>query len=117
MQAVAEESKNEILARINRNVDRVESQIQESFERTTLTILVVVMILLVLIAAMCWNWTFFGLVVIYVVVMSFIYIQFTREYTKKRLRNASRTVKNFLASESAIEILNNAGQVYVSTSA
>ena len=117
MQAQAEESKNAILERINREVDRVDSSVQAAFDRTTLVVIVVVMVLLILVAAFCQNWILIGLVVIYVLIMSFIYLQFTREFSRKRLGNASHTIKNFMASEKAIQILNDAGAVYVSTPA
>jgi len=49
---------------------------------------------------------------VYVAIASFIYLQFSREHTRRRLHNAGHTLTNFISSEEVLIILNDAAAAY-----
>lgn len=115
MEARAEQSKNRILAEIRGEVTRVEREALAAVDQITVVTLVIVMVLLIIVAAITQSWILFLSVFAYVVIVSFIYLQFSHEYARRRLHNAGHTLTNFISSEEVLIILNNAAVVYNTT--
>lgn len=112
MQARAEESKNNILREVDAGTLAIETRIEEVISFTSLVAIVLVMVLLILLAAFCQDWIVFLAMLAYIIVMSFLYLAFSRAYTRKRLDSARRSFNNFIASENALIILNGAAEAY-----
>lgn len=124
-QAEAEASQNSILEQVRTSSDGLEVVLAASVRDTALSIAVVLVILLItLIIISLVLFVYLDIITVtkaavaliisslYIVIISVVFVSFSSEYTLKRLRAAGEVFNNFVSSETVIEIINGAAEVY-----
>jgi len=124
-QAIAQQSKNDILKQVRESTIKLENVIANSIYAAAFSMainVVIVMLLLFMITVIILIYLniitvykaiyAFGLWAIFVLIMASIFVAYVYRYSLKKLRDTGHVFVNFVSSEEVLRIINDSAGVY-----
>ena len=124
-QEIAEESKNKLLGQVEASTQELEQVLADSIYNSAIAVtvsLVVLIFIIVLVSLVLFvkmgiistekAVIAFVIMIIYIVVLSVIFVNYAYEYTRRRVKAAGEVFTNYVASQEAINDIYGAAVVY-----